>query len=143
MTPLLLVALLACDDDIFPAAHNGEAIVGDGYTDVVAVFDGGCVSCHGATSPSGGLDLVTDPCAAMVDVTSSTYTAVLVAPGDSAGSVLWHKMADTGTYGGVMPFGAALPAASVATVAAWIDAGAPCDEDTAARSLPDQSGGPR
>ncbi|MDP2313898.1 MAG: c-type cytochrome domain-containing protein [Pseudomonadota bacterium] len=137
---MLLMLLLACDDDIFPPpTGGGDVVQGDSYADVVTVFEGACVSCHGAGAPTAGLDLETDPCAAIVDVSSVTYGAAYVAPGDSPGSVVWNKMADTGVHGGVMPTFGAVAEASVATVAAWIDAGASCD-DTADTALTDQTG---
>lgn len=130
---MLLLLSLACDDHIFTSAGGGGgAVTGDSYTDVVAIFDGACISCHSAASASsfGNLDLETDPCAALVGVQAFAYDAPLVAAGDSAGSVLWHKVANTGTYGGIMPLGGELAPESVDTIASWIDAGASCDDGT-------------
>ncbi|NOY28440.1 MAG: hypothetical protein GXP62_21495, partial [Oligoflexia bacterium] len=64
-----------------------------------------CMTCHSQSSPmgiQGGLDLTVDPCARLVSVpaTNTFYDgALLVAPGDHQQSVLWHKLAATGTYG--------------------------------------------
>jgi hypothetical protein len=130
---IVWLMLSACDDEIFPAVSHGAAVSGDTYADVVTVLDGACVTCHAGATPAGGLDLATDPCAALVAVDSSTYSAPLVSPGDHAGSVLWLKMsdADRAAWGGVMPPAGGLASTSVDTVAAWIDAGAACDADTA------------
>lgn len=123
---MLWTWLLGCDDTTFPAV-GGDAVVGDTYDDVVKVFDGDCVACHGATAaPSAGLDLETDACAAIVDVDAAGWDGVLVVPGDHTASVLWAKMADTTEFGGVMPPTGPVAQASIDTVAAWIDNGADC-----------------
>jgi hypothetical protein len=128
----LLLLMAGCDDTIF-GAGDGE-VSGTGYAAVVQVFDQNCANgCHAASSAFGGLDLETDPCAAIVGVQAAGYDAVLVAPGDSAGSVLWNKMADTGAYGAVMPSSGVLDQELVDLVAAWIDEGASCVEDSDAQ----------
>jgi hypothetical protein len=123
---MLLIWILACDDTIFANGTGGEAVTGDTYEDVETVFANNCTSCHNPTGAAtfGGLDLQTDPCAATVRV-SSSYGPPRVDPGNHADSVLWNKMADTGAYGGVMPPSGKLPDPTIASVAAWIDAGAP------------------
>lgn len=126
LIPLLLLPL-GCDDTEFSNGHGGGELTGaEGWEGVAEAFAAECVACHG---PGGaaGLDLETDPCGAVVDIDSPTYGAKIVAPGDHQASVLWHKMADTSTYGGVMPIVGAMDAAVVDNVAAWIDDGAPCE----------------
>ncbi len=125
---MLLLLALACDDHTFTPVSGGEPVVGSSFADVETIFEGSCLGCHSAAASLGALDLETDPCGAIVDVPSAAYDGTLVVPGDSANSVLWHKVADTGTYGGVMPQGAALAAESITTIADWIDAGASCDD---------------
>lgn len=127
---MLLMLAMACDDTEFPTPEGGEAVSGDSFSDVLTVFEGDCLSCHSAAAALGGLDLETDPCAALVGAQASGYDAKLVEPGDHTASVLWHKMDDSGTYGGVMPQGGKLAQTSVDTVAAWIDKGASCSDDT-------------
>ncbi len=100
-------------------------MTGSTYTDMVTLFDGNCTGCHSAASKLGGLDLETDPCAALVGV-SSGYGDPLVDPGNADGSVLFGKVSDSGAYGGVMPQGGALDSASVEAVRSWIDGGASC-----------------
>ena len=137
----MLWLLIACDDTIFPTPPGGEVVSGDTIEDVKKVIEGDCLSCHSAAAALGGLDLETDFCAAVVGVASDGYGASLVSPGDHLGSVLWNKMDDTGTYGGVMPQSGKLAQSSVDTVAAWIDKGASCSsEDTGGAS--DDSGEP-
>jgi cytochrome c5 len=128
---LLILLTFGCDDTVFSnGTGGGGAVVGDSYADAETVFADNCVSCHSAAgAPSfGGLDLATDSCAATVGVVSPDYEAPLVAPGDSAGSVLWNKIADSGMYGNVMPPSGAIAQESVDTIAAWIDAGAACGD---------------
>jgi hypothetical protein len=121
----LLASLTGCDDTRF--GSGGGTVDATGYEGVVQVFDAHCIACHGAGLQSGGLDLEADPCATTVGVTSPSYGAPLVDPGNAQGSVLYAKMADLGTYGGVMPTSGALSADLLAVVGDWIDAGASCD----------------
>ena len=130
---LLVWTLLAgCDDTIFENHSGGGApVTGSGYTAVQTIFSNSCLSgCHEAAVATAGLDLETDPCSAVVGVTSSIYGAPLVSPGDSAGSVLWDKMAANGNYGGTMPPAGAVDADTLAIVTDWIDSGADCSGDT-------------
>jgi hypothetical protein len=126
---LLMLALTGCDDTVFNSGGGGE-VTSTGFDGVVEIFNGECVSCHGATSPLGDLDLATDPCASIVGVAAANADyggALLVDAGNASGSVLYDKMANLGAYGGVMPLGGALSADLVALVGDWIDAGASCE----------------
>lgn len=125
---MILLLAIACDDHDFTAGAAGEVVVGDSYSDVVKIFEGDCLSCHSAAAALGALDLETDACNALVNVPAAAYDGTLVIPGDSANSVLWHKVANTGTYGGQMPQGTSLSEESITTIADWIDAGASCDD---------------
>ena len=130
---LLALLLTGCDDTLFGVNGSGKDTdtgpLPTGHAGVVAIFNEDCVSCHPAGgSGSGGLDLEGDLCSLVVGVAATGYApAVLVVAGDSASSVLWNKMADTGSYGGVMPLGGALSSDVVAIVEAWIDDGASCN----------------
>lgn len=126
---LALSGLSACDDTIFNTKEGG-AVDGEGYDGVVSVFEANCLSCHSAGAKLGGLDLETDPCAAIVDVSAANSAyggALLVSPGDTEGSVLWHKITDSGTFGDVMPTGGAMDQANIDIVANWIADGASCE----------------
>lgn len=129
MIPLLLLA--GCDDTLFgvdSAAQTDTGPLPTGHAGVVAIFGEDCVSCHPAGgNGSGHLDLESDPCTTIVDVDASAYSGKIVAAGDSANSVLWNKMANTGAFGGVMPLGGELSQEEVDIVANWIDDGATCD----------------
>lgn len=123
-------AAAACDDHIVaPDFSSFEP----GFCGVEQVFAASCqnAGCHGGGSASGGLDLETDPYAALIDVTSPTFGLPHVVPGDSAASFLYQKVAGTqGANGARMPVGAVLSDAAIAHVAEWIDDGAaPCGEE--------------
>ena len=90
--------------------------------------------CHAATTPAAGLDLASPNLGArLVGVPSGTCRArTLVVAGDPSTSFLYEKIStDTPQCGARMPFGAALDAASIDCVRAWIvslagmDAGPP------------------
>ena len=91
---------------------------------VEALFAANCYSCHSSEDDLGGFDMATDP-EAMVGVTSAAFGAVLIAPGDAAGSLLYRKMAgiQSASEGGVMPPTGALAADRVALVESWINDG--------------------
>ena len=135
---VLILLALGCDDTEFPTSEGGT-FTGDDYATVVEVFDGWCVECHRSDGPIANLDLETDPCEALVNVVSSR-TVPYVVPGDHEGSVLWNRIASTGTYGGVMPPAGPMPQANIDSVAAWIDAGASCTGPVASRA-PAEGGG--
>jgi hypothetical protein len=129
LAALLALATLGCSDDDDPAAPgDGTAPTQASYEDdIQPVWDQSCgPGCHG-DSGFGGLDLRPgESHAALVNVISPTYGVARVAPADPAGSVLFNKITDTGTYGGVMPLGGPLlDEASIELIRAWILAGAP------------------
>ncbi len=107
------------------AAHTGTPGTDGGFCAVRRVFNSSCVVCHSAANAQGGLDLQTEPWAAVVGVTSPEHGVVLVAPGDPAGSLLWRKMdgSQGPTEGSFMPTTGTLPA-KAAIVADWIASGA-------------------
>lgn len=113
-----------------PPVETGTTTIptGDGFCAVRTIFVESCAVCHGSIEPQSGLDLQTDPWAAVVGVTSPTYGAVLVAPGDPEGSLLLRKMKGTqsATEGDFMPTTGMLPARA-AVVEQWIADGAPQD----------------
>lgn len=130
----MLVLAGGCYDPLF-----GEAVGGDGEdtevatgfpADVQAVFSTSCAGsgCHwgGSMAPklSDGYD-------AVVGVASGVG-ANYIEPSDAGGSYLLAKVkgtqADLGGGGNQMPIGSTLSEADIATLTAWIDAGAPREE---------------
>lgn len=126
----LALALPACDDTRF-GKSGGEEGEGEGedWCAVQEIFTDHCTSCHAGASAAGGLDLDTDPHAALVEQASSLYEGqTLVVPGDSASSLLYLKVSNQqGDNGSAMPMPSGLSEGQAATVAAWIDAGASTD----------------
>lgn len=120
----------AATDGSSTAPTTGEA--GPSFAvDVFPLFAQAC-SCHTMmigqpTTFFMGSDAATAH-AAMVDKPSSQSALDFVEPGDSASSYLYHKLAGTypsvGGGGDPMPLGGKFGDAELATVAAWIDAGA-------------------
>lgn len=101
--------------------------------DIQPIWDARCtLACH-EPSGSGFLTTGLDMTAAvsysqLVDVMSTGVPSMMrIAPGDLAGSYLWHKLkntqVDAGGGGGQMPAGG-LPADQVATIESWIEGGA-------------------
>jgi len=126
LIPLSLLGLTGCDDTLF----GGEEVVeGEGIDAVVEVFDGSCVSCHSDAGASsfGDLSLEGDPCDLVGAPANGPYTdaagdpVLLVAAGDSGASLIWHKVADSGEYGGVMPTAGQMDQANIDIIADWID----------------------
>ena len=127
---LTILLLLACDDIVLgpPTTQVTTAPDTADWCAVETILTNHCATCHSAASASGGLDLETDPYAAIVNIDASAGGA-LVLPGDAENSVLYQRIA--GLSGSIMPPGGALDAALVDTVGAWIDDGASPDCATA------------
>lgn len=96
--------------------------------DVRPLVERDCIDCHEPDRLEAGLDLWTDPYPALVEQPSTQSGLLLVEPGDSLYSYLFHKVngsqalaAGAGTR---MPLGATWNDADVAAVADWIDWGA-------------------
>jgi hypothetical protein len=129
LAALLLVAATACDDDfLLPSGGDGAPVTGTGWCAVKAVFDNECTQCHSTSGQLGGLDLESDPYAAIVSQPAAADAALtLVTPGDAEASFLYLKLLSEPPAGGVMPPGSALDAATIEIVRAWIADGATQD----------------
>jgi len=134
----LSLALFACDDTQFSNGHKGGGGDGGGadggstlpdqaWCAVQQIIQSDCLACHGAAYPSGGLDLETDPHAALVGAPSPTYAGqTLVVAGDTDSSFLLAKVSGTqaADQGGAMPPPSGLSADRVEAIATWIAEGA-------------------
>lgn len=139
-TMLLLAALglTGCDDTLFGVPRPGtETPLEGGFCGVRSVVSSPrCAGCHSAAAPDGGLDLETDPHAALVDQAATIdATLVRVRPGDPDGSFLMAKLEGRldADQGGSMPPGASLDADTLQVFRQWIADGASSDcstEDT-------------
>jgi hypothetical protein len=129
----LLASLLlaACDSPAEEAEGDGETGGEMSYAaDIQPIFDANC-SCHTPTGIGDTLDL-TAGYSAIVDVPSTQAPGVdFVEPGSAADSYLVAKLRDqqldVGGTGTRMPLNATDPLdeATISTIEAWIDAGAP------------------
>jgi mono/diheme cytochrome c family protein len=105
--------------------------IGDDPCAILGFFEATCTSCHAPGALLGGLDLKTDPVAALVGVASPTYGSVRVVAGDPDGSLLIRKLRGTQSpqEGVQMPLGGTLEAEQIEAVVAWVAAGAPeCEQ---------------
>jgi hypothetical protein len=89
-----------------------------------------CVTCHTSAgrNPAGGLNLATDPYAALVNVTSTGRRDMIrVVPGNPDASYLIHKLEGRSGIAGLrMPFTPPyLTAGQIQVVKRWIEIGAP------------------
>ena len=138
---LLLCALAACPGDGTGLDENGNPIgtlpPPDAVTlsgDVQPIFTANCAfsGCHAGSSPALGQNLSAGQAyASIVNVTSQEVPALKrVLPSSPDSSYLVHKIEGTqgsvGGSGGRMPLGGApLTGEEIATIRAWIAAGAP------------------
>ena len=127
----LLLTLGACSDD----GADGESGETSGEdlshaADIQPIWEASCVTgCHAPMGNASFLDLSGDAYAVLVDVESGQAAGVdFVVTGDSGASYLVNKLRNTqagaGGSGAQMPLGGSLDEASIATIEAWIDAGA-------------------
>ena len=116
-----LALLTACDDTTF--GSHMETVDAEGLEGVVQVFDGNCVGCHSAASPSAGLALDGDFCDAIIDTEALSGAGTLVVPGNKEDSVLYQRIIDASRP---MPPGGVMPEANTNVVGQWIDDGADC-----------------
>ena len=119
---LVMVLLMACGS---PEDLSFER-------DVQPMLFTQCGACHLGADAEAGLDLVTNPYAAVVDVPSGQAPYLLVQPGSGIESYLWHKLNGTHdefdlTEGGTdpMPPVGSLSVDELSTIQAWITDGAP------------------
>ncbi len=101
----------------------------DFAVDVQPIFTTSCAlgGCHAGATAQLGLDLGEGVAyGALVGVDSASLPGTLrVAPGDPAASLLLLKVGPNPPVGQRMPLGGALSAAQLATLEAWVTAGAP------------------
>jgi len=96
----------------------------DFVRDVQPLLKESCIGCHGPVQQMSGfrLDRRRDA--------MRGGTIAVIAPGNSAGSRLYHKLI-SGQYGMQMPPTGALPADKIEILKSWIDQGAPWPDEVA------------
>ena len=92
-------------------------------TQIQPIWTSNCTSCH-VYGHGSGLNLTTGSSYNdLVDVVSQNYAPALrVASGDPSSSVLYNKINNSGTYGGVMPPSGQMSASNISLVETWINA---------------------
>jgi hypothetical protein len=127
----LLVAILGVHDAATATGPPSEP------APVQAIFAARCVRCHGPAEQKHGLRL--DSHGALL---AGGVGGPVIAPGHSAQSELVRRI--LGQARPRMPYREPpLPAAEIATIRAWIDAGAPGPSEAKAAAKPEASAGPQ
>lgn len=135
-----LLALAACSGKDGGSGTDDDLEGGLSFErDLLPDFQASCMSCHYYSAgnppeepehlPDGGLLLTGDTLASIIDVSSvQSQDMVLVEPGDSLYSYLWHKVNGSQSIadgsGSSMPLGALWTDEQIQRLADWIDQGA-------------------
>lgn len=117
---LPLIVLAGCD-----SAPPGSSF----SQEVLPLLNRHCVMCHMEGGAQGEFSLHPDPYASLVGATSSQSELLMVVPGDTQGSYLYHKLQgtqlDVGGEGASMPYDRALlEHEDIVLVGQWIAQGA-------------------
>ena len=132
------VCLWVCGATVRAAAPQAAATPASSATQfdarVAPILAAHCTKCHGAEKQESGLRL--DSAAA---VRTGGYSGPAVVPGKSSASILIQVVTGKGDLSAMPPKGPRLTAADVATLAEWIDAGAPAGAAPAASATADVS----
>jgi hypothetical protein len=124
--PLLMSGLQACSDEgVAPPPPEPELI--SFSEQIQPIFDARCVACHSPTGQASFLVLVNGQSHAnLVGVEATVYPgSQRVVASDPEASVLYNKVANTGTFGGIMPpTGSSLTSTQITLIRTWISEGA-------------------
>lgn len=128
---LLGLALVGCADDLEPAGTETDSILVDvSFEEHIQPKLVACTGCHGGEAPDGGFVLAGGGMYdRIVDVASGqSEKMMLVEPGNSDESYLWHKINGTqslaGGAGTRMPLGERWSDEDIELLGLWIDLGA-------------------
>src|SRR5262245_35302059 len=117
---------------VFAAACGPDETTEPTFANVqTRVFDLSCTfsSCHSGPSSAGGMNLMMNACANIVNVPSQQNASLMrVKPSDPDASYLMRALLGMGEGAStLMPEGAMLEQERLDLVKAWIEAGAPCN----------------
>ncbi len=122
---IVIASLSACTKDEGPVIIEEVKTVSYS-TDIQPIFTNKCVTCHDQNH-STGLNLKQDiSYNLLVNIASTGYSPTSrIKPFSKENSVLWHKVNNTGVYGGKMPqIGDALTSLEIQKIEKWITSGA-------------------
>ncbi len=122
----LLTACTADEGPIFVESPDNEIVNVSYSADIQPIFNSRCITCHNEFH-STGLNLKADTgYGLLVGVVTRGYAPnIRVKPFSKEESVLWHKISNTGSFGGVMPqIGAPLTPFEIKKIEKWIELGA-------------------
>ena len=115
------ILLISCKKENPPTGPDTGGSI-DYDRDIQPIWNRSCTSCHSGSSPSGGLDLRAGVSYSnLVNVISPTYNVWRVRSGKPDSSVLYHKIIDSGRYGGKMPPGGSLSSDEINLIRRWIE----------------------
>src|SRR3954454_14697971 len=86
----------------------------------VAILQEKCLTCHGESSAMSGLVLTTRE-----NLLKGGSRGPAIVPGKAAESLLYKAVSGTGEVLRMPPVGGGFPAADIAVIKEWLDAGAP------------------
>jgi mono/diheme cytochrome c family protein len=127
--PFILAVVLAVSGGATPSAQPAKAV--DFDRDVKPIFANRCVSCHGPDKQRGDLRLDR-----RADALAGGTSGVAFAPKKADQSLLLKRVTSTDKDTMMPPKGDRLSAAEVATLRAWIEAGANWPDDGSAAANP-------
>ena len=120
------VILSACEAEEGPFLTEIETIEVSFSQDIQPIFTSKCIQCHNQNHPTG-LDLREgNSYNLLVNISSTNYAPNLrIEPLSLENSVLWHKVTNSGVYGGQMPpVGDPLSNFEIEKIESWIELGA-------------------
>lgn len=120
------LVLMSCEAEEGPFVTEIETIEVSFSQDIQPIFTSKCIQCHNQNHPTG-LDLREgNSYNLLVNVSSTNYAPNLrIEPLSLENSVLWHKVTNSGVFGGQMPpVGDPLSNFEIEKIESWIELGA-------------------
>ncbi len=125
--PIIAVLLLSCQENIVSECDpvQDDPLPKTTFATLQnEIFNVHCTSCHGGPTPTAGFDLSPEVAYSnLINQPSNSSTFIRVVPFDAERSYLYRVL--DGTNAPLMPPGNRLPRATIDSVAAWINRGAP------------------
>ena len=123
---MISAVMISCEAEEGPFVTELETIEVSFAEDIQPIFTNKCIQCHNQNHPTG-LDLREgNSYDLLVNVSSTNYAPNFRIESFSIeNSVLWHKVTNSGIYGGQMPpVGDPLSNFEIEKIESWIELGA-------------------